>query len=575
MIRKIMPMLLLPLCAACAGTPAQTANAQQPAKTEYTAPQNPEITIEKPYIKWLFAGFGFQNSEAEFTAVMDDEFLNQRALKSFREISPTFARVYAGFANVSKEQMDRFADYYHKTFKLADTTLYVTAGTMPAFADELNVDEYAESTAKNLAYLIKEKDCRKIRYFCITNELGSGDLSGYFARFNKMDLFKKINVAMYKAFRRHGLDIEILATDIPATTKPYNVLPSIQWAIDNMNEYVGAYCTHWYVYGRRADDLGLWDEYKKYFDTLVQTALKKNKRYILGEWGFNPVFPKRGVMIDDLGSPHRQPETAAESALAMLEVGVAAMNAGAYACVDWSFTDYPDPLVIVDGHTPKDRAIYESYKCGYKMDMKYNKWGIFRWDRADKNYSSYPEMYAIGYLAKLFKKNSSVLPSGSNDFMLRPGSVLNPDGSMSIVVVNRGGEKRVKISSQQAFCKDLRMYVYEADNVPFSEFNDLQPHKCVIKPDTKNSFTVKLPARSACFFTTDYTDRTPSPIAAPTLEGGVLRWQASPDKEHCYYRVFKDGKQIASTVATYLKIDGGGAGAYSVKSVDKWGNCGK
>ncbi|MDO5320034.1 MAG: hypothetical protein Q4G65_15505, partial [bacterium] len=55
-----------------------------------------EITIEKPYFRWLWGGFGFQHSEANLTALMPDDFLNERVLKTFHEISPTFARVYTG-----------------------------------------------------------------------------------------------------------------------------------------------------------------------------------------------------------------------------------------------------------------------------------------------------------------------------------------------------------------------------------------------------------------------------------------------------------------------------------------------
>ena len=51
-----------------------------------------ELTIEKPYFRWLWGGFGFQNSEANLTALMPDDFLNERVLKTFAELSPTFAR---------------------------------------------------------------------------------------------------------------------------------------------------------------------------------------------------------------------------------------------------------------------------------------------------------------------------------------------------------------------------------------------------------------------------------------------------------------------------------------------------
>ena len=76
-----------------------------------------DVTITKPYIRWLFNGFGFQNSEANFLALMPEDFRDQRVLKTFAELSPTFGRVYTGFAEQTKEDLDRFADYYDLTPK--------------------------------------------------------------------------------------------------------------------------------------------------------------------------------------------------------------------------------------------------------------------------------------------------------------------------------------------------------------------------------------------------------------------------------------------------------------------------
>ena len=48
-------------------------------------------------------------------------------------------------------------------------------------------------------------------------------------------------------------------------------------------------------------------------------------------------------------------------------------------------------------------------------------------------------------------------------------------------------------------------------------------------------------------------------------------WTPVADEYHRYYRVYKDGKQIASTVATELELTSPGKG-YTVKSIDAWGN---
>ena len=541
-----------------------------------------EITIEKPYFRWLWGGFGFQNSEANLTALMPDDFLNERVLKTFAELSPTFARVYTGFADQSREQLDRFADYYDKTFRKAGTTLYAVPCAMPDIREGDDPRVYAEKVAKNLAYLIKVRNCRKIRFYCLTNELMVGDEWNWFARKGKMDVYKSYNMALYDAFRQEGLDIKILATDMAVTTKPELAIDSLEWARTNMNDVVGAYCSHWYVYGRRTDDLGLWKEYNVYFDTLVQNALKAQKRFILGEYGFHPAYGKRGVMQDDVSYHMRQPETAHESVLCKCELGLAAMNNGAFAAVNWSFVDYPDPFIIEDGDTPRERMTYEAGRCGYKLDHKYNKCGVFRWNSVDRDYSSYHELYAMGHMVRLFRKGATVLPCRTADDMLRPAAVFNRDRSVSIAVINRGETREVTIDcsswaprtdGKPSLHQPLRRYVYDSSHVPFNPFNDLQP-ACGTVEAKGDHFTVTVPAKSMTFFTTDYADVHPAAITGVKTVDGRLVWDAAPSTDHRYYRVYRDGKQIASTVGTVYTV-GSTPGTYSVRSVDKWLNEGK
>ncbi len=537
-----------------------------------------EITIEKPYFRWLFGGFGYQNNEANLTALMGEDFLNERVLKTFHELSPTFARVHAGYANISKDAMDRFADYYHKTFARAGTMLYAVPGRMPAFPDQLDVEEYAEKVAKNLTYLVKEKGVRTLRYYGLTNEMSAGDRWGYFHREKKMDVFKSYYAALHRAFARHGLDILLVATDYSATRETGTIEKHFDWCLKNMDDYVGIYCSHAYV-GGTVDDLRRWEDYGRYYDGLVQMVRPREKRYFIGELGFKPVEGQRKVMVDDTDFEQRlPPEKVGAAVLSKLELCVAAMNAGTYACASWSFVDFPDPMTIVDGHTSEEHAKYEALHFCHRMDMRYNKWGAFRWSDVDKDYSAKAELYAYGHLVKLFRRDATVLPSKSTEPLLRTGSVLNPDGSVSLVVINRGEVREATISCAQALKKPMRLYVYEADNMPRNAFNDLQPHRALVKPTDAHTFTVKVPASAAVFLTTDYIDRVPSPIVDMGLkdDGRKLCWAATRDAEHRYYRVFRKGEQVASTVATEIKIpEGATVGEYQVKSVDKWGNVGK
>ena len=220
------------------------------------------------------------------------------------------------------------------------------------------------------------------------------------------------------------------------------------------------------------------------------------------------------------------------------------------------------------------------------MDTKYNKCGVFRWSTTDKDYSSYAELYAMGWLVKLFRKNATVLPCTFADPMLRGGAVINPDRSVSIALINRGPAKTVsvdcsswksRVDGTPALHQPLRRYVYEAAHVPYSPFNDLQPMSGTVTAKD-GAFSVALPAKSITFLTTDYQDRMPPPVSDVRVEGGCVRWTATGDPLHRYYRVYKDGKQIASMVATSLPVPDAkpaDASRFSVKSVDKWNNARK
>ena len=352
------------------------------------------IVFTKPSQRWLWGGFGFHNSEATMTPLMSDEFRDQRVLKTFHEISPTYARVFAGYWDWTREAMDRFADYYDATFRRAGTTLYLVPGRMPVITDNFKASEYCEAVATRLEYLVRERKCTKIRYYCLSEEKARYDV----ARFS-----------------------------------------------------------------------------------------------------------------------------------------------------------------------------------GFGLDVRYNKNGLFRWCDDDRDYSSYPDLYTMGYLAKLFRKGARVLPWTTDDDTLRAGGVTNLNGSVSFAVVNWGDAKKVTLAFPLAPTRPLRVYEYDSEHPPINAFNDLQPAKGTVMA-VDGAVTVAVPAKSMTFLTTDYEDRVPAAVVNGRIANGVLSWTASKESEHCYYRVYRDGTQIASTVATSLPVPGvveGDLVRFSVKSVDKWGNVGK
>lgn len=524
-----------------------------------------EVAIERPDIKWLFGGFGFQNAEAQLTPLMTDEFRNERAVKAFRELSPSFSRVYVGRADETKESLDRFADYYDQTFRHCDTTIYAVGGSMPGFPDKLDVQEHAEGVAKSLEYLVKVRDCRKIRFYCLTNELMCDDQWGYFWRQKKMPLFKEYHQALYDAFRRHGLDIQLAASDGSYGRKQAGEL---KWTVDNMDLITGIYCTHYYdkvVPG----DPAAYGIFHEQFTNVVQLALGRTKRWMLGEFGIVPPR-KQGVMVDDQNWTYHDSSEAGLWAVTTAEMAMAAVNAGAYAVMSWSFCDYPDPFVAEDSHDPAGRARYESAKAVYKPDMKYNKWGVFRWSDVRKDYRPAPTYVTLGLMSRYFRKGANVLPTKTSDPLVRACVLENRDGTVSAAIVNLGAKRVVSVSGWGEGTRPARFYRYDSAASYANAFCDLPAPTDTVEP-VDGKLAVEIPEKGMAFLTTDYVERVPPAVKGVKVAGGRLTWAASDDPDHCYYRVYANGRQVASTVATECQV-GDADSKYVVISVDRWGN---
>ena len=527
------------------------------------------IEFSKPSQRWLWGGFGFHNSEATMLPMMSEEFRDQRVLKPYREISPSYSRVFAGFADWTQEAMDHFADYYDLTFRGAGPTLYVVPGRMPVITEDFDVEDYCERVADRLDYLINKRKCTKLRYYCLSNELSVGPTYAWFSQ--HWDKYAELNRAMQRAFAAKGLDVGLQTPDSSGFTR----MQDIDWAITNINEQTEVYCWHYYDRLHVPGDLALYQELSTALTNLVSKCLRKEKRLSLGEFGFtgrNTPYHK-GTMRDDAHDGFRHPDGpfARGAAISRAEMGLAALNAGAVSAVSWTMVDYPDPFLREDGDTPAEKGRYEVARfSGYGLDVRYNKNGLFRWCDEERDYSSYPDLYTMGYLMKLFRKGARVLPWTTSDQMLRAGGVTNPDGSASFAVVNWGAAKMVELVIPHPLTQPLRVYEYDSAKPPYNAFNDLQPPRGTVAAE-KGVVKVYIPARAMLFLTTDYRDRVPSAITKIRVINGRLGWAANEDQEHCYYRVYKDGRQIASTVATSLPVDAD-ASRYAVKSVDKWGN---
>ena len=184
---------------------------------------------------------------------------------------------------------------------------------------------------------------------------------------------------------------------------------------------------------------------------------------------------------------------------------------------------------------------------------------------------------------KYFRKESKPLTLTTGDYLLRCGGVENDDGSFSVCLINRHPEPvDVELSLEGLTARrPLRNYLYDANQVPHSDFADLQDYRELL-PAENGLVKVTLPGSSIAMLTTDYREHKPAPVGNVRFEEGRITWDASAEPEHRYYRVYKGSSesftpsaenQIASTIALYARDDSGVPGCYKVLSMDQWGNC--
>ncbi len=530
-----------------------------------------DVVFKKPYSRWLFGGIGFHQSEVTMTPLINDTLMNERILKSYYELSPTFARIYSGFADWTEEAMERFAEYYHKTFAKNDCSLYIVPGRIPTYVAESDerVCAWAENVAKRLKYLIEEKDCRLIRYYCITNEMSIGNT--YAAYASDLEKFKRHNKILYDAFQRYGLEnLGIVATDASGADQFWHV----GWAAKNMDEITDTYCTHLYQNGGFAyGDAKFYDFIYRLMATPVEIARLKQKRFILGEFGLHNSgsMVKDKVMVNDIPDGFNNQAEEERFALMSCVMALAAMNAGVYAMAYWTLADYPDPFISDDGNSPEARARHEVARfSGHGTSIRYNKSGLFRWSE-NGDYSSRAYMYSLGLLAKYFRKNARLLePAVSNENIVCAG-VTNPNCSTSLCIINYSDrEETVSLSSEHKADKPYRVYSYQCGDVPYNQFNDLQGYSFILEHEETAKLTMK--PNSMLLLTTDYIDRTPSVVEGVKFSEDRISWNPSKDTEHCYYRVYENGVQIGSTAAEYLERATNADAVYAVRSVDRYGN---
>lgn len=400
----------------------------------------------------------------------------------------------------------------------------------------------------------------------MANELS---LDKWASMLNDLEYFKRIQGLFFDEIKSRNLDISLLATD----ASPIEYWHTIKWASENMDDITGVYGGHHYI-----NDYDLFDNsFYSFFLSNMKwgsaIAKSRNKKFIVGEFGAK----QNSNIIDSVNHDacmYNNTPMENYMGIQVAEAIIAMINGGVYACGYWTFSDFPS-----------------AYSNRY-----INKWGLFRWEV--DNFTTKPNYYCLGLLTKFFRGPSQAYETFSSDTLIRIAAIKNTENStVSIAVINRNEvSKQLNLKMETPHAgKPFRKYVYDPANVPFNYFGDLQDYSGK-KEVTDGGILDTIPPLSLVVYTTCYDDDLPEAVKELRTERTknddgrereVLTWQASTEKDFCYYRIYRSEKpdveisprrQIASTISNRfvdISVHNMPHYYYHVVAVDQSGNSGK
>lgn len=243
--------------------------------------------------------------------------------------------------------------------------------------------------------------------------------------------------------------------------------------------------------------------------------------------------------------------------LTYAELIAAAINAGVFGIMSWTFCDYPDPMCGPDfsDEFAKNFTKYEPF-LGGGINIRYNKWGLLKWED-DNSFTARPHYFALGNIFKYLKRNSKILEVSSDDELIRACAILTRKGKTSALIINRSSEeKRVELPFGEGFC----VFLTDTDNIVTNRFGDLPRFDFMLED------SLVMPPESIAVVTDDFEPTHKVEVEVTDFER--LSWKPVNDAKHVYYRIYDGETQIGSTVAEHF--DAGGANL-RVVSVDSNG----
>lgn len=493
-----------------------------------------------------FGGVGFHAFHHIFEMSQQD--LDEVVYKRWREMNPSFVRMNDHW-DYDRTVTERIAGHMAR-MKQTGTEIYLTTWNPPDVQNDEELRAWARRVADNLEFYVRTRGLTNVRTYCMTNELSLGRWGSLVSNLPR---FKQYHEALFREIQSRHLPVGLLATD----ASPVGYWHTIEWAARNMDEITAVYGGHHYFNESPLEDERFYPWFLERLRWAVGIARARGKPFILGEFGarqdsrtINGVLQDRCIYFETEKEPL--------VTIQLAEAVIAALNAGVYGMGYWTFMDLPD-----------------DFAPGY-----INKWGTFRYSGTDR--STRAIYYGYALLTRYFRGPARVLTVSADDPRVRAAAVRNARGGFSIAVVNRNRREtpvRLRLTGSTTAAQ-LRRYVYDPAAPPNHPFGDL-PGPAGTVSVRQGVLSDRLAPMSLTVYTSAFDEVPPAPVRGlrTRKEGGavLVSWQASPDRDLCYYRVYRvqAGRrtQIRSTIATQVRDENPPPGTtYHLTAVDFAGN---
>lgn|GEM_PF-2506149 len=547
----------------------------QPAEAKAATAASVTVNTSK-VIQENFDGFGFNvspdnpGSEQEWESVVGKR-IQELGYGGYYRILGLPIGAYApedGVRNFDSPAMQQFVNYM-KLFKANGIKVYITMAykSNPAYLGGGNIitdpviqDKWAQAAFDGIRYLVEDQGLDNIVEWSIGNEAETNEGWGYF--YYGGEIPQNSYEALLTKFRQKletssiaDAGIQILAPDAGGM---YNFDMISNWY--DLPALTDIYGEHYYVSGgewKLGDGAtrmpgvteANWSDPSQY--GRYTQVFNYHTNFIKSRFGKETGAGEFGTLGG--GGLQDQYYVGGETGIfgtAMSEVAVGLLNAGYKRAAKWNLFD----LGFFQ------QTSWYKYRFG-TMGSKWENWRIR------------PDYYAYGLMARYIRGNSSVYEVTSSDPMVRAAAVKHKgDQSDTLVVINRNASN-TQIEYRytgHAPAKALRKFVYDPFHVPTNTTGDLQPYSELITV-TDGTFTDTVGPDQVVVYTTEYDETAPGAVGGLQYANKKLTWSASPEEDFAYYRIYKDGVQIASTIAAHYRVTGAGS-QYAVSAVDRYGN---